>query len=593
MSNELYRLLLIDSDRIFRMGMRSWLAQFSDLEVVAEVDTAETALEFLSGDAITIDLILLDLNLEERDSEVSNEYLSGLELCQQLKSRYPDLPILLLSSPQPTELVAIALRTGVEGYCLKGTKPEELIIAIRQVASGEIYLGDRDNPQIKQSKQAFTNLPDEPVSVVAIIRHNFYLSGLRRIDRALEEVKSSLEGAKTQQISDRFAQLVLAGQVRELQAARWLIHQLWKPSKRPHILSPSNEVNPTNNLTSDFSVEVVKPQVEISGLTKESNILAIQASLWDRTVEKLQSSLVNLSRTPLEIDILKDEKKRELLYIALRQVEQSLTELRFSEIQASQLHDQIPTILRNIWQETVINFFGKYYSLSHPLDNSEVNVVDVLLKDIAIVQAAFLNKIPQIENFLSHLLFETELIVNNANLAIGTPEAMQRAELILDNLLIQIANGVIQPLLNHFADVEEVKHKFYRYNLLPTREIERFRNDLSWKYRLEKYITDPQLIFESRQVLFAFANSGIKQVSIYAPRSQELQKLEGIQLAVTLVLELQDAIAPRLKSAIAFLGSGFVYVLTNVIGRGIGLIGRGVLQGIGTAWQESRPRNKK
>jgi len=592
MSNELYRLLLIDSDRIFRMGMRSWLAQFSDLEVVAEVDTAEAALEFLSGDAIAIDLILLDLNLEERDSEVSNEYLSGLELCQQLKSRYPDLPILLLSSPQPTELVAIALRTGVEGYCLKGTKPEELIIAIRQVASGEIYLGDRDNPQIKQSKQAFTNLPDEPVSVVAIIRHNFYLSGLRRIDRALEEVKSSLEGAKTQQISDRFAQLVLAGQVRELQAARWLIHQLWKPSKRLHILSQSNDVSSTN-LASDLSVEVANSQVEITGITKESNILAIQASLWDRTVEKLQANLANLSRTPLEIDILKDEKKRELLYIALRQVEQSLTELRFSEIQASQLHDQIPTILRNIWQETVINFFGKYYSLSHPLDNSEVNVVDVLLKDVAIVQAAFLNKVPQIENFLSHLLFETELRVNNANLAIGTPEAMQRSELILDNLLIQIANGVIQPLLNHFADLEEVKHKFYRYNLLPTREIERFRNNLSWKYRLEKYITNPQLIFESRQVLFAFANSGIKQVSIYAPRSQELQKLEGIQLAVTLVLELQDAIAPRLKSAISFLGSGFVYVLTNVIGRGIGLIGRGVLQGIGTAWQESRPRNKK
>ncbi len=596
MSNALYRVLLIDSDRIFRMGMRSWLGQFSDLEVVAEVDTAEAALEFLSDDAIDIDLILLDLNLEKREPEVSNEYLSGLELCQQLKSRYPDLPILLLSSPQPTELVAIALRAGVEGYCVKGTNPEELIIAIRQVASGEIYLGDRDTFQINQSKQAYTNLPNEPVSVVAIIRHNFYLSGLRRIDQTLDEVKASLEGVNPQQISDRLSdrltQLVLAGQVRELQAARWLIHQLWKPSKRPHILSPSNDVSP-NNLASDLSVEVTNPQVEISGLTKESNILAIQASLWDRTVEKLQASLVNLSRTPLEIDILKDEKKRELLYIALRQVEQSLTELRFSEIQASQLHDQIPAILRNIWQETVINFFGKYYSLSKPLDNSEVNVVDVLLKDVTIVQSAFLNKIPQIENFLSHLLFETELIVNNANLAIGTPEAMQRAELILDNLLIQIANGVIQPLLNHFADVEEVKHKFYRYNLLPTREIERFRNDLSWKYRLEKYITDPQLIFESRQVLFAFANSGIKQFSIYAPRSQELQQLEGIQLAVTLVLELQDAIAPRLKSAIAFLGSGFVYVLTNVIGRGIGLIGRGVLQGIGTAWQESRPKTKK
>jgi hypothetical protein len=167
---------------------------------------------------------------------------------------------------------------------------------------------------------------------------------------------------------------------------------------------------------------------------------------------------------------------------------------------------------------------------------------------------------------------------------------MQRGGLILDNLIIQIANAVIQPLLNNFADSEEIKQNFYRYNLLATREIERFRNDLSWKYRLEKYITDPQLIFESRHILLAFTDYGIKRVSIYTPRNQELQQLEGVQLAITLVLELQDAIAPRLKSAITFIGSGFVYVLTNVIGRGIGLIGRGVVQGIGTAWQDSRSK---
>ena len=251
----------------------------------------------------------------------------------------------------------------------------------------------------------------------------------------------------------------------------------------------------------------------------------------------------------------------------------------------------LPTILKNIWQETVINFFGKYYSLIYiQANNCEVNIVDVLLKDVAIVQMEFLNKIPQVDNLLSHLLFETELVVDNNTLAIGNAEAIQRAEIILDNLLIQIANGVIQPLLNHFADQEEIKQKFYRYNLLPTREIEKFRNDLSWKYRLEKYVTNPQSIFESRHILFVFSNFGIKKTSIYAPRSQELQQLEGIQLAITLVLEFQDAIAPRLKSASAFIVKGLVYLLTNVLGRGIGLIGRGVLQGIGSAWQESRPK---
>jgi hypothetical protein len=421
------------------------------------------------------------------------------------------------------------------------------------------------------------NLPEQ--SIVAIIRANLRLSGLRRIDQALTEVEANLANPNRDRINDRIAKIVLAGQARELQAARWLVDRLWGEKTAPVIDSVNNDPQ--------IYEEVASFEVELSD--RKIKPLAVQASLWDKTVKKLQSSLLNSSKTPLEIDVLKDEKKRQLLYIALRQVEQSITDLRLAQISPSQLELKIPDILKGIWQETVINFFGKYYALND-IANAEVNVVDVLLNDVAIIEAEFLEKIPQFDNFISHLLFETELIVDNATAAIGTTEAMQRVELILDNLIIQIANAVIQPLLNNFANSEEIKQSFYRYNLLATREIERFRNDLSWKYRLEKYITDPQLIFESRHMLLTFADRGIKRVGIYTPRNQELQNLEGVQLAVTLVLELQDAIAPRLKSAIAFIGSGFVYVLTNVIGRGIGLIGRGVLQGIGNAWQDSRTK---
>ena len=434
------------------------------------------------------------------------------------------------------------------------------------------------------------NLPKK--SIVASIRHHLHLSGLRRIDQTLTEVKANLAHTNDDQLSDRITKMVLAGRARELQAARWLVNRLWGQKILPVNVSPNSDSNMVE--------ETSKPNVEISDLLtntsqnksepqSSNNALAIQASLWDKTVNKLQSSLLTSSKTPLEIDVLKDEKKRQLLYIALRQIEQSITDLRFSQISPSQLEVKIPDILKSIWQETVINFFGKYYTLND-LANAEVNAVDILLNDIEFIQTEFLDKIPQFDNFLSHLLFETELIVDNSTAAIGTTEAMQRVEIILDNVIIQIANAVIQPLLNNFANAEEIKQNFYRYNLLATREIERFRNDLSWKYRLEKYITDPQLIFESRHMLLTFADRGIKRVSIYTPRNQELQNLEGVQLAVTLALELQDAIAPRLKSAIAFIGSGFVYVLTNVIGRGIGLIGRGVLQGIGNAWQDSRKK---
>lgn len=583
MSDELTKLLLIDCDRIFRMGMRSWLAQFPDLQVVTEAETAAEALRILQGD-VKFNLVILDVNWANQNIAIAENSRTGLELCQRLRTEYPQLRVLVLSASQSPEQLDMLLQMGVNGYCFKGTNPEQLLTAIRTVAAGNRYVSNLLSLNPASQTQAPTQAPIQaPMSVVEIIRRNFYRSGLQRIDNVFNQVQSTLanSGANSgdQQIRDRIAKIVLEGQARELQAARWLVDRLWG-QKTPTLISPNlkEEVNP--------NVEPLRSQSQ-SEEQLHRNVLAVQASLWDRTVAKLQSSLVNLHKYPLEIDALKDDKKRELLYIALRQIEQSITELRFSQITPLQLESKIAEILRGIWQETVINFFGKYYAIAN-LDepDAEINVVDVLLGDAEIIQREFLDKLPQIDNLLSHLLFETELIISNSSAAVGTLEAMQRSEMILDNLIIQIANATIQPLLNNFANVEEIKQKFYRYNLLSTREIERFRNDLSWKYRLEKYIGEPQLIFESRHLLSIMTERGIKQVSIYVPRNQELQQLEGVQLAVTLALELQDAIAPRLKSAIAFIGSGFVYILTNVIGRGIGLIGRGVLQGIGNAWQD-------
>jgi hypothetical protein len=136
--------------------------------------------------------------------------------------------------------------------------------------------------------------------------------------------------------------------------------------------------------------------------------------------------------------------------------------------------------------------------------------------------------------------------------------------------------------------VEVIKHHFYDFRLMSSREIERFRNSLSWKYRVEQAVNEPKAIFESQYRLLIFYGRGIQRISIYAPRTIELEQLSGVPLIVTLALETRDAVAPRLRSLVAFVGSGVIYVLTEVIGRGIGLIGRGILKGIGGAWQDSR-----
>jgi hypothetical protein len=205
-----------------------------------------------------------------------------------------------------------------------------------------------------------------------------------------------------------------------------------------------------------------------------------------------------------------------------------------------------------------------------------------LLQNTKVVQRDILNNIPLVCDLYSYLLFQTELNIDNTSYPVVSAEAKSQALMILENLLIQVANGVVQPLLNYLADVEVIKQSLYGRQFISTREIERFRNDLSWKYRLRNYISEPKAVFESRYDLFVIAPRGIANSSVYAPRNQELVRLSNIPLVVTLFLEFSDAIAPRLKSLLAFAGSGIVFILTQIIGRGLGLIGRGILQGIGS-----------
>jgi Protein of unknown function (DUF3685) len=310
----------------------------------------------------------------------------------------------------------------------------------------------------------------------------------------------------------------------------------------------------------------------------------LQSMLLEGLLAKLQTNLQNKTETPLEIDILRDDRKRELLYLTLRKLEEVLSELRFAQVPPDQFAEKRSPILLDLWQAVLTDFLGKYYTLS--IEGNTVEVVDTLLQEAETVQTSILSKIPLVEELLTHLLFLTPLMVDGRAYVAGNPEAMFRAELVLDNLVLQVANAVMQPLLNRFADVETIKQNFYDRFLLSSREIERFRNNLSWKYRLARLVGEPKDIFESQYRLYTFQGQGIKTTSIYAPRRQELEHLSGLQLAVTLALETRDAIAPRIRSTLSIIGSSVIYVLTDVVGRGIGLIGRGILKGLGNAWQD-------
>ncbi|MBD2364622.1 DUF3685 domain-containing protein [Anabaena minutissima FACHB-250] len=576
MSDRPLKIILVDPDPIFRLGLRVALEAMPNIQVVSEAatDTAvlQTLTELAQQDPNQVNLVILELG----DNRSTDSQQQGLQLIQQLKALYPTLPILLLSSVQTPGIIMAAKAFGADGYCPKGTPVAELVTAMVEVANGNSYwLETRTSIQLNPPPQTpARRLP------LAKWRNNLHSSGISYIEASLKEITAQLQ-IPGLPILDR---AILAGQRRELLAARWLLNQLLlAPQERqqeqqpefipsvqpppPVLPSPSSNIVPSGVQTILTTPPLLSPRL-------------LQSTLFASCINKLQFSLENVSDTPLEIDIFREERKRELLYLILQKLSQQLDDLREAQITVNQLLELQPIILKDLWQATVTDFFGKFSRIK--LGNRNIEIVNVLLEKSVVVQTAILNKIPLVGELLSYLLFQTDLYIDNTSYSAGSSEANFQAEIMLENLLIQVANAVVQPLLNSLADIEQIKKDFYDRKLISTREIERFRNDLSWKYRLNNYVKEAQAIFESRYELFLFAPRGIATISVYAPRNEELAQLAGIPLLVTLTLEFRDAIAPRLQSVLSFLGSGIVFVLTQIIGRGLGLIGRGVIQGIGS-----------
>ncbi|MDZ8263198.1 DUF3685 domain-containing protein [Nostoc sp. ChiQUE01b] len=574
MSHRPLKLLLIDQDPIFRLGLRVALEAIPNLEAIAVVETDTIALQILAEiaekDPNQVNLVVLEFG----NGRSTTSQQLGLQFCRQLRALYPNLPILLLSSIQEQGLLLAAKSIGVNGYCPKGTPLSELVAAMQEVADGGSYWFQDTQAIITPNSSLLTPnsslLTPNSSLPFSKLRNNLRLSGIANINATLAAVTVQLQ-VPGLPVLDR---AILAGQRRELQAARWLLNRLLvSPQERQEEQIPVAHQPP---LTPSLSNAIQQRQT-VSPLLSPGTL---QSALFTSCINKLQFPLRNVTDIPLEIDIFREDKKRELLYLILQKLADQLDELRASQIEMNQLYELKNTLMRDLWQVAIIDFFGKFSRIK--VVNQNIEILNLLLENTEVLQRDILQKIPLVCELYSYLLFQTELSIDNSSYPVVSAEAKSQALMILENLLIQVANGVVQPLLNYLADVEEIKQNFYGRQLISTREIERFRNDLSWKYRLKNYINEPKAVFESRYELFVIVPRGIANTSVYAPRNQELVKLSNIPLVVTLLLEFSDAIAPRLKSLLAFLGSGIVFILTQIVGQGLGLIGRGILQGIGS-----------
>lgn len=174
------KILIVDDHPILRKGLALLINQEPDLIVCGEAEHAQMALEMI--DSVTPDMAIVDISLPGID---------GIELIKTLRLRQKDMPVLVVSMHDETLYAERSLRAGARGYIMKQEALEKVLVAIRKVLEGEIFVSDR----------VTTKMLEKFVSVEGISEATSPMDLLS--NRELTVFRLIGQGYKTRQIAEK------------------------------------------------------------------------------------------------------------------------------------------------------------------------------------------------------------------------------------------------------------------------------------------------------------------------------------------------------------------------------------------------------
>jgi two-component system, NarL family, response regulator DevR len=139
------RIMIVDDHEVVRLGMRAVFEAEPDLAVVGEASNGAEALAKMP--VLDPELILMDVRMEKMD---------GIEACREIKSRYPDVIILMITSYTDEDAVISSILAGASGYLLKHLSRAELLRSIRRASSGQSLI---DAEATKRAMEHLTQMP--------------------------------------------------------------------------------------------------------------------------------------------------------------------------------------------------------------------------------------------------------------------------------------------------------------------------------------------------------------------------------------------------------------------------------------------------
>jgi DNA-binding NarL/FixJ family response regulator len=126
------KILLVDDHPFVREGIRSFLSDYPEFDIVGESSSAEEALATIK--ASPPDLVLMDLNLPG---------MQGMKATEMIRTWFPDIKVVVLTAHDSKEYVVRLAKAGAHGYILKGAPPAELLEMLRNVIEGKLSFSSK------------------------------------------------------------------------------------------------------------------------------------------------------------------------------------------------------------------------------------------------------------------------------------------------------------------------------------------------------------------------------------------------------------------------------------------------------------------
>lgn len=201
-------MFLLDDHEIVRRGLADLISLQSDLEVVGEAGTAAEALIRIT--AAQPDVAVLDVRLPDGN---------GVEVCREIRSLFPHIHVLMLTSYADDEALFNAIMAGASGYVLKEIRGTDLISAIRQVAAGKSLLDPSVTERVLERLRNGNKVNDELSGLTEQEKTILMLIGEGMTNRQIGEKMHLAEKTIKNYVSGLLAKL---GMERRTQAAAYV-----------------------------------------------------------------------------------------------------------------------------------------------------------------------------------------------------------------------------------------------------------------------------------------------------------------------------------------------------------------------------------